>query len=58
MFNEKEPYEMEVREWLRERSIEEALEEGGIDEVQVLCLLLSMGLITLPPWLEDFPHVR
>lgn len=54
MFNEKEPFEMEVREWLRERSIEEALEEADITNEAVLQYLLQAGYIKLPPWLEDY----
>lgn len=54
MFGEREPFEDEVKLWLAERSIEEALEEAEITEEQVLILLLQLGIIVLPPWLEDF----
>lgn len=52
MFGEKEPFEDEVRLWLAERSIDEALDEAEITQEACLMLLLSLGVITLPPWLE------
>lgn len=53
MFGEKEPFEDEVRLWLAERSIEEALEEAEITPEAALMLLLQLGYIGLPPWLGE-----
>lgn len=55
MHGEHEPFELEARAWLKERSIDEALAEGEITEEDVLMVLLQLGYITLPPWLEDYP---
>ena len=54
MFGEKEPFEDEVKLWLAERFIDEALDEADITQEQVLILLLQLGYIRLPPWLEDY----
>lgn len=53
MFGEKEPFEDEVRLWLAERSIEEALEEAEITPEAALMLLLQLGYIKIPPWVSD-----
>lgn len=53
MFGEVEPYEVEVKLWLAERSIEEALEEAEITPEACLMLLLQLGVVVLPPWLDD-----
>jgi hypothetical protein len=54
MFGEKEPFEEVSLEWLRERTIDEALDEAEITQEQVLMILLQLGYIKLPPWLDDF----
>lgn len=54
MFGEREPFEEVSLEWLRERSIEDALDEAEITAEQVLMLLLQLGYIKLPPWLEHY----
>ena len=42
-----------LERWLEAMCFEDILEEGGLSELEALEYLYRLGLLELPPWLED-----